>query len=238
MFEYLVSSRTRRELLGALWRDGARGTASSLARRTRVPVGASYGELHAMSRAGLARRSAGVGPARVRSQSEEPVCSGDQTARLAEFGRALRRKARSRRVLGRRSSRARRRGCPALEADAREVAAETPLAELLARACELAHHDPSVAKLLPYLLLRKKDALHLRSLRASADRAQAETHCRVSARGRGRAFGRQDSARPCRAAARQATNQARRLLHGNVFEAIARARRAQYAALRALGTFG
>src|SRR5689334_18331525 len=57
MLEYLVPSRTRRSLLVALWRDGLRGTASSLARQTGVPIGATYGELRAMKRARLAHES-------------------------------------------------------------------------------------------------------------------------------------------------------------------------------------
>jgi hypothetical protein len=158
MLEYLVSSRTRRELLGALWRDGARGTASSLARRTRVPVGASYGELHAMSRAGLARESL---------ESGRVVYEANRNSPYAAVVKQLV------------SPSAEKHAAPTPEVDSRwdavraelavsgaplwqrapDVAVATPLEELLAQACELAHHDPSVAKLLPYLLLRKKDAL-------------------------------------------------------------------------------
>src|SRR5689334_23185051 len=75
MFEYLVGSKTRRNLLVALWRDGARGTASSLARRSGVPLGASYAELQAMHRAGLARESLDSGHVVYEAESRSPYAA-------------------------------------------------------------------------------------------------------------------------------------------------------------------
>jgi predicted transcriptional regulator len=55
LLSYLVTSRTRRELLLLLWRDRCEGSVSALARRARVSFAAAYRELGAMRTAGLAR---------------------------------------------------------------------------------------------------------------------------------------------------------------------------------------
>jgi DNA-binding transcriptional ArsR family regulator len=55
LLSYLVTSRTRRELLLLLWHDRAEGSVSALARRGRVSFAAAYRELGAMRTAGLAR---------------------------------------------------------------------------------------------------------------------------------------------------------------------------------------
>lgn len=54
--------------------------------------------------------------------------------------------------------------------------ASRPLEELLAEACELSHLDPSVAKVLPYLFVKKKDELQFDELeRALAENKQKHT---------------------------------------------------------------
>lgn len=54
MLEYLVTSRTRRELLRRLWLHGDRGSVSALARASGVSFAAAHRELEAMKAAGLA----------------------------------------------------------------------------------------------------------------------------------------------------------------------------------------
>lgn len=163
MLEYLVSSRTRRNLLVALWRDGARGTASSLARRTGVPLGASYGELRAMSRAGLARESLDSGHLVYEAERRSPYAASLKrlvTAPSREV-RPLEREVDTRWDAVRSELAAQ--GAP-LWPQHRKVAMTAPLEELLAKACELSHLDPSVAKVLPYLFQRKKSELDFERL--------------------------------------------------------------------------
>ena len=54
MLEYLVTSRTRRELLRRLWLHGDRASISALARACGVSFAAAHRELEAMKAAGLA----------------------------------------------------------------------------------------------------------------------------------------------------------------------------------------
>jgi hypothetical protein len=54
MLSYLVTSSSRRRLLELLWKRGASGTASQLARRARLSFSNAYGELQRMKEFGLA----------------------------------------------------------------------------------------------------------------------------------------------------------------------------------------
>jgi hypothetical protein len=163
MFEYLVPSKTRRNLLVALWRDGARGTASSLARRAGAPLGASYAELQAMRRAGLAHESLDSGRVVYEAERSSPYAAALKKLVAAASAE------RARPVPGRgqpwdavRSELAAQ-GAP-LWPQRRRVSTRTPLEELLAQACELSHHDPSVAKVLPYLFHKRKSELDFKRL--------------------------------------------------------------------------
>lgn len=158
MFEYLVPSSTRRKLLAALWKDGARGTASSLARRTGVPVGASYGELRAMSRAGLARESVESGRVVYEAERDSPYATA-----LRQLVAPPPKAAKSKRPLAAHWEAVRTelaaRGAPLWRGGSDATASGTPLEELLAQASELARHDPSVAKVLPHVFLQAKSEL-------------------------------------------------------------------------------
>jgi hypothetical protein len=170
VLEYLVSSKIRRRLLTLLWREGARGTASSLARRAGTPIGASYGELKAMNRAGLARATLESGRVVYEAERGSPYAdalrklfsaSSEATgvrSELAEHSDELRKELAAH-------------GAP-LAVPASPVPA-LPLEELLARACELARADRSIAEVLPALLVKKKDELDFERLaRALAERGQ------------------------------------------------------------------
>ena len=54
MLDYLVTSKTRRNLLKLLWLDSVSGTASELAHKSGVAFAGAYKELKAMSESGLA----------------------------------------------------------------------------------------------------------------------------------------------------------------------------------------
>jgi hypothetical protein len=175
VFEYLVTSKTRRNLLVTLWRDRARGTVSSLARQSGVPLAASYGELQAMSRAGLARESLESGRLVYEAERNSP-CAGalQQLVCAAPSPPAPAKPELDARWDAVRTELAVH-GAP-LWARLPDVATSTPLEVLLAKACELSHHDPSVAKVLPYLFLRKKNELDFERLeRALAENKQKHT---------------------------------------------------------------
>jgi hypothetical protein len=175
MLEYLVTSKTRRRLLTALWKDRARGTASSLARRADVPFGAGYGELKAMSRAGLARESLESGRLVYEADRASPYAAVLEQL-VATAGSQVVTKPDS--DLASRADSLRgelaRQGAPLWNRT--PGASGASLEELLARACELSHRDPSVAKLLPYLFLRKKNELSFARLeRALTEHKQKHT---------------------------------------------------------------
>jgi hypothetical protein len=177
MFEYLVTSATRRKLLQALWQGRARGTTSSLARRTGVPLAASYGELEAMNRAGLVRESLESGRVVYEANWNSPHASLLEqlvSARSSETAATRSRPDLERRRASLRSELAAH-GAPVWDAVPTSTAS-APLEELVARACELAHHDPTLTKLLPYLLVRKKHELRFERLeRALTERKQKHT---------------------------------------------------------------
>ncbi len=55
VLDYLVTSRSRRQLLRALWARGASGSVSELARASGVSFAAAHRELEAMRAADLVR---------------------------------------------------------------------------------------------------------------------------------------------------------------------------------------
>ena len=175
MLEYLVTSATRRRLLLALWRDRARGTASSLARRAGVPFGAAYGELKAMARAGAAREALESGRVVYEAHAQSPYAEALSQLAAAvpahgEAGADEQHAAENtvRSELAAQGAALQQRPAPDTPA--------LPLEELLARACELSHRDPSVAKALPYLFARKKEQLSFERLeRALLEHKQKHT---------------------------------------------------------------
>jgi hypothetical protein len=174
MLEYLVSSRVRRTLLTELWKKRARGTASSLARRLELPFGASYGELKAMTRAGLARESVESGRLVYEAERNSPYASTVEQLVSASASEAARRAPASSSWEAMRGELTAR-GAPFWGRQT-DASASTPLEELLAQACEQAHRDPAVAKVLPYVLLRNKNELSFERLeRALTERKQKHT---------------------------------------------------------------
>jgi hypothetical protein len=159
VLDYLVTSRARRQLLRRLWADGARGSVSALARAAGVSFAAAHRELEAMRaadlavaerhgvatvyRANLAHPQAGVLTALtaappVHGRADEQELRGQ----LAALGAPL--------------------GGPAPRS--RHLSAE----EVLAQGLVLAHHRPTVARVLPVAFWRQREKLDYESLEQAA----------------------------------------------------------------------
>ncbi len=160
LLAYLVTSRSRRELLHLLWASAAEGSVSELARRARISFAAAHQELLAMRAAGLARsKRAGAAV----------VYSANPRSEHAQLLRRLLEKAP-----------ASRKQSPA--PDAEKVRAwlsaagapllvsrpargpVPPLEEALAEGVALSHRDAAVARVLPLVLWRHKDGLDFEEL--------------------------------------------------------------------------
>jgi hypothetical protein len=160
MLDYLVTSRARRQLLRRLWADKARGSVSALARATGVSFAAAHRELEAMKAAGLAvaerdgvatvysanlaHPQAGVLTALLTAAPPAHGASGEPKLRrqLAALGAPL--------------------GGPA--PTSRRLSPE----EVLADGLVLAHHSPTVARVLPVVFWRQRDKLDYERLERAA----------------------------------------------------------------------
>ncbi|MET0551945.1 MAG: helix-turn-helix domain-containing protein [Vicinamibacteria bacterium] len=142
MLEYLVTSRTRRELLRRLWLEGKGGSVSALARACGVSFAGAHRELEAMKAAGLAV---------VERQGLETVYRADDRHPEADVLRAL--------LSPRDDSRRPAERQPS-------ASAESTLADKLV----LSHEDEAVALALPLELWRQRDELDHRHLVREATR--------------------------------------------------------------------
>ena len=162
MLDYLVTSQVRRSLLRLLWRDGASGSVSALARQAGVSFAAAHRELESMLAANLVQSErAGAGVV-YRSNSDHPQ---------AEL---LRRLAASKEQRGTpdRADHVRRwlhaLGAPLTVEDG---ALEMPTKEeVVAEGVALAHFDASAARVLPVLLWKRRQDLDWESLVHEATR--------------------------------------------------------------------
>jgi hypothetical protein len=142
MFEYLVTSRTRRELLRRLWLNGDRGSVSALARACEVSFAAAHRELEAMKAAGLAV---------VERQGLQAVYRADERHPGADVLRAL--------LSPRDDSRGPVERRPSASAE-----------DALADSLVLSHEDEEVALTLPALLWRQREQLDYKRLTREATR--------------------------------------------------------------------
>ena len=167
MLDYLVTSRARRQLLRLLWADRAHGSVSALARAGGVSFATAHRELEAMKAAGLTA-SARDGVATVyRANLAHPQAdlltalltaapahgtSDEQRLRgqLAALGAPL--------------------GGPA------QTKRPPPPEEVLADGLVLAHHSPTVARVLPVAFWRQRDNMdYARLERAATLRNERQT---------------------------------------------------------------
>ncbi len=161
MLDFLVTSKARRRLLDMLWRQGERGSTARLAELAGVGFASAYRELHAMQTVGLALAEREGAAQLYRANAAHP---------LAEVVRALvtaatpppAEDAEVRRLRGQ---------LAALGAPLQHEAVEPPTAPVeatVARAVQIAHRDPVVARTLPVCLYRQRDALDPARLRKHA----------------------------------------------------------------------
>lgn len=155
LLSYLVPSRARRRLLQLLWGEGTRDSVSGLARQAQVSFAAAHRELAAMRAAGLARAErsgadlvyranpafprAGLVRRLVREDASHsvppPVADGEKVR--GWLARA---------------------GAPLLVSRV-TAGVMPPLEDVLGDALALSHHDATVARVLPLLLVRDWDRL-------------------------------------------------------------------------------
>jgi hypothetical protein len=166
VLDYLVTSRARRQLLRRLWVDRVRGSVSALARASGVSFAAAHRELEAMKAAGLtlaerdgvatvyranfAHPQADVLTALLKATSRTPGDVEEQRlrGRLAALGAPLA-------------------GPP--------EKSRLPAEEVLADGLVLAHHSPTVARVLPVAFWRQRDKLDYERLdRAATQRDERQ----------------------------------------------------------------
>jgi hypothetical protein len=165
MLEYLVTSRARRGLLEALWRDAARGSVSELARAAGVSFSSAHDELEAMCAAGLAARERQGASLVYRARREHP--DADLLGRLLVKREPESGDERENR-LDQMAEKLAALGAPFL-AHPRETPGE-PMEQTLADAVVLAHDDPQLADVLPFVLWLNRKRLNMERLVAEATR--------------------------------------------------------------------
>ncbi len=151
MFEYLVTSRARRQLLRRLWADRVSGSVSALARASGVSFAAAHRELEAMKAAGLtvAERDGAATVYRAnRAHPQADVLTALLTAAPAAHGASE-----EQRLRGRLAALGAPLGGPA------QATRHLPPEEVLADGLVLAHHSPTVARVLPVAFWRQRDKL-------------------------------------------------------------------------------
>ena len=160
VFDYLVTSRTRRQLLRRLWGDRARGSVSALARASGVSFGAAHRELEAMKAAGLtvAERD---GIATV-YRANLPHPQADVLTALLKATPRARGDSEEQRLRGRLAAL----GAPL--AGPAPSNRRLPAEEVLADGLVLAHHSPTVARVLPVAFWRQRDKLDYERLKRVA----------------------------------------------------------------------
>lgn len=163
---YLVTSRTRRELLRLLWEPGAEGSVSELARRAGVSFAAAHRELQAMRAAGLARAKR-AGAALVYSANPgsphvelvrrllEEATAGPPPPPVPDADRVRTWLSAA--------------GAPLLVSRPAKGPLPPP-EEVLAEGLALSHQDPTVARVLPLVLWRQRDGLDYEKLVCEASR--------------------------------------------------------------------
>jgi DNA-binding transcriptional ArsR family regulator len=159
VLEYLVTSRARRQLLRRLWADGLGGSVSSLARAAGVSYAAAHRELEAMKAAGLtvARRN---GVATVyRANLSHPQADVLVALLATQTGVSYPEGPRLRRQLAALGAPL---GGPAPKGQ------HPPSEEVLAAGLVLAHHSPTVARVLPVAFWRQRDQLDYERLQRAA----------------------------------------------------------------------
>jgi DNA-binding transcriptional ArsR family regulator len=160
VFDYLVTSRARRQLLRRLWADRASGSVSALARASGVSFAAAHRELEAMKAAGLtvAERDGVATVYRANlAHPQADVLTALLTAAPPAHGASE-----EQRLRGRLAALGAPLGGPA------QARRHPPPEEVLADGLALAHHSPTVARVLPVAFWRQRDRLDYERLERAA----------------------------------------------------------------------
>jgi DNA-binding transcriptional ArsR family regulator len=159
VFDYLVTSRSRRQLLRRLWADRVSGSVSALARASGVSFAAAHRELEAMKAAGLtvAERDGVATVYRANlAHPQADVLTALLTAAPPAHGASE-----EQRLRGRLAALGAPLGGPA-------QARRHPPEEVLADGLALSHHSPTVARVLPVAFWRQRDRLDYERLERAA----------------------------------------------------------------------
>lgn len=160
MLDYLVTSRARRQLLRRLWADRARGSVSALARASGVSFAGAHRELEAMKAAGLALAERDGVATVYRANLAHPqadVLTALLAARPPGHGDSE-----AQRLRGQLAAL----GAPL--AGPAPSSRRLPSEQVLADGLVLAHHSPTVARVLPVAFWRQREKLDYERLERAA----------------------------------------------------------------------
>lgn len=153
VLDFLVTSKARRRLLDALWRQDAKGSTTCLAELAGVGFASAYRELHSMQALGLVTSERRQGTAEVYRANQAHPMAGVLRALVVAPATLPTDDAETGRLRGELAAL----GAP-LQHDAVEPSA-APVETTVARGVHVAHRDPDVARTLPVCLYLQRDAL-------------------------------------------------------------------------------
>ena len=151
MFDYLVTSRARRQLLRRLWADRVRGSVSALARASGLSFAAAHRELDAMKAAGLTVAERDGVATVYRANLAHP--QAEALAALLAPRPPGHGQSEEQKIRGQLAALGAPLAGPALKSR------RLPSEEVLADGLVLAHHSPTVARVLPVAFWRQRDHL-------------------------------------------------------------------------------
>ena len=167
MLDYLVTGRTKRELFRLVWGQNLAGSVSSLARAAKVNFSAAHRELEDMRLAGLVVGERHGAELRYRAAANHPRADLlEQLARGGDEARPTAWNAASKLAQDDVRGWLLQLGAPLQTAAARSMA--PGLEETLSQALVLSHADPTVARVLPLVLWRRRADLDLKGLAETA----------------------------------------------------------------------
>ena len=152
MLGYLVPSAARRRLLHLLWSEREHGSALVLARAVGVSYAAVYRELQLMVRHGLATKSVVNGEVNYAAAFDHPNAELVQRLLATSVSRNVS-------TPDDATLRGQLRALGAPLPDPEAPLPDADLESVLVRAVELSRRDPTVARVLPFVLWRLRDAL-------------------------------------------------------------------------------
>jgi hypothetical protein len=160
VFDYLVTSRARRQLLRRLWVDKVSGSVSSLARASGLSFAAAHRELEAMKAAGLTVAERDGVATVYRANLDHPLAEVLMSLLTA--------RAPADTTLAEQRLRGQLGALGAPLAGPSPKGHRAPAEAVLADGLVLAHHSPTVARVLPVAFWRQRDKLDYSRLERAA----------------------------------------------------------------------